>query len=64
MHATKPHLAQILYKSFGEGVHKAKTAKTELKFEKIFLKFWKLASNYITKLSIYPIYARHNYEIL
>ena len=32
----------------------------ELKFGTIFLKFWKLASNYITKLSIY---ARHNYEI-
>ena len=30
-----------------------------MKFGTIFLKFWKLASNYITKLSIY---ARHNYE--
>ena len=31
-----------------------------MKFDRIFLKFGKLTSNYITKLSTY---ARHNYEI-
>jgi len=34
--------------------------KAELKFDRIFLKFEKLPSNYITKLSTY---VRHKYEI-
>ena len=54
-------------------LHKAKNCKiivqkqtnriitAELKFGKIFLKLWKLASNFITKL--YIQYARNNYEI-
>ena len=66
-------MTQILQKNiFGKGLRKAKNCKiiaqkqpncivkAELKFDRIFLKFVKLTSNYITKLSTY---ARHNYEI-
>ena len=72
-HTTKHHLTQILQKKiFGKGLRKAKNCKiiaqkqpnciikAELKFDRIFLKFGQLTSNYITKLSTY---ARHNYEI-
>ena len=56
----------------GKGLRKAKNRKiiaqklpnciikAELKFDRIFLKFEKLPSNYLTKLSTYP---RHKYEI-
>ena len=64
MHTTKYHLEHISFKkNLLRDFAKPKTANhiitVELKFGSIFLKFWKLASNYLTKLSLY---ARHNYE--